>query len=229
MFRVFYLPSLHSVSLCASQIGPSQMIPRNSKICFSVSILTKKIANEFPGRVVTVKLVYEKHAKMFLAWFGCEKYKKCEIYFTGKTALFRKKFQTFYARAARSAISPNVHQFCQPKSSFFMRETAVKWISFFLEFLMLYEVYWAEFENLLKLWPPRMKCDIRREFPINFWKLWLYYVKLPEKICFGPIRMEIQKFPNLCFEIPLGTFLRHNNVLYNLKSFSHCALPHLCL
>ena len=55
--------------------------------------------------------------------------------------LFQNNFQIFNAQATRYALSSTFHQFCQPKSSFFMRETAVKWISFFLEFLMLYEVY----------------------------------------------------------------------------------------
>ena len=35
----------------------------------------------------------------------------------------------------------NVHQFCIAKSSCLMRKTTVKRISFFLEILMLYEVY----------------------------------------------------------------------------------------
>ena len=35
----------------------------------------------------------------------------------------------------------NVHKFCKPKTSCFMRETAVKRISFSLQFLMLHEVF----------------------------------------------------------------------------------------
>ena len=37
--------------------------------------------------------------------------------------------------------SSNVHQVCTPKSNNFLRETAVKRISIFLEILMLYEAY----------------------------------------------------------------------------------------
>ena len=70
-----------------------------------------------------------------------KKLKKCEIRLTGKTTLFERDFQTLNVRAARAALSSHVHQFFKPKSSRFMRETAVKRISFFLEFLKLYEVY----------------------------------------------------------------------------------------
>ena len=49
-----------------------------------------------------------------------------------KTTLFRRDFQTLNARAVRAELSSNVHQYCKPKSSCFMRETAVKQISFFL-------------------------------------------------------------------------------------------------
>ena len=38
-------------------------------------------------------------------------------------------FETLNSRAARAALSSNVHQFCKPKSSCFLRETAVKQIS----------------------------------------------------------------------------------------------------
>ena len=55
-----------------------------------------------------------------------EKCRKYEIRFTGKTTLFRGDFQTLNARAARTAFSSNVQQFFKPKSSCFMRETAVK-------------------------------------------------------------------------------------------------------
>ena len=48
---------------------------------------------------------------------------KYEIRFTCKTTLFRRDFQTLNARAARTALSSNVHQFCIRKSSCFMRET----------------------------------------------------------------------------------------------------------
>ena len=43
-------------------------------------------------------------------------------------------FQTLNAQAARTALSSNLHQFCKPKFSCFMRETE---FSFFLEYLML--------------------------------------------------------------------------------------------
>ena len=69
---------------------------------------------------------------------------KYENRFTEKTSLFRKDSQTFNTLPARSVISSSVHQFCKPKSSCFMRETAVKRIGFFLEFLILYEVYISE-------------------------------------------------------------------------------------
>ena len=70
-----------------------------------------------------------------------EKCKKYGIRFMGKFTLIRRDFQTLNAGPARTAFSLNVHQFCKPKYSCFMRETAVKRIPFFLEFLMLYEVY----------------------------------------------------------------------------------------
>ena len=57
-----------------------------------------------------------------------------------KLPFFRRDFQTLNARAARTALSSNVHQFCKPKSSCFMRERAVKRISFFLNSFMLYEL-----------------------------------------------------------------------------------------
>ena len=69
-----------------------------------------------------------------------------EIRFTGQTSLFRKNFQTFNARAARSALFLNVLPFCKPKSSCFIRETVVKRISFFMEVLMLYVAYFAHFD-----------------------------------------------------------------------------------
>ena len=43
------------------------------------------------------------------------------------------QWQTLNARPVRTTLSSNVQQFCKPKSSFFMREKAVKRISFFLE------------------------------------------------------------------------------------------------
>ena len=52
-----------------------------------------------------------------------QKCKKYEIRFTSKTTLFRRDFQTLNARAARVALSSNVRQCCNPKSSCFMRET----------------------------------------------------------------------------------------------------------
>ena len=54
-----------------------------------------------------------------------EKCRKYEIRFTGKTTLFRGDFQTLNARAARAALSSNVHQFVLPKSSYYMRETVL--------------------------------------------------------------------------------------------------------
>ena len=73
--------------------------------------------------------------------YNSEKCKQYEICFAGKTPLFPRDFQTLNARAARAALSLNIHQFFRPKSSCLMHETDVKRISFFLEFLMLYEVY----------------------------------------------------------------------------------------
>ena len=56
------------------------------------------------------------------------------ILFTDKTTLFRWHFQTLNAR---DALSSNVHMFtCQNLATYFMRETAVKLITFFLEILM---------------------------------------------------------------------------------------------
>ena len=69
------------------------------------------------------------------------KWNKYEIRFTWKTTFFWRDFQTLNSRPAVTALSSNVRQFCKPKSSCFMRETAVKRISFFLEFLIVYEVY----------------------------------------------------------------------------------------
>ena len=70
-----------------------------------------------------------------------------------KLPFFRRDFQTL-----RTALSSNVHQFCKPKSSCFMRERAVKRISFFLEFLMLYEVYSNFFHAVLALSCGPAKC-----------------------------------------------------------------------
>ena len=73
--------------------------------------------------------------------YNSEKCKKYDISFPVKTALFRRDFQALKTREARTALSSNGYHFYKPKSSCFMRETPVKRISFFLEFLMLYEVY----------------------------------------------------------------------------------------
>ena len=48
--------------------------------------------------------------------------------------LFQRDFQTLNAHTEIAALSSNAHEFCKPKSSYFMRETAVKRIS------LLYEV-----------------------------------------------------------------------------------------
>ena len=73
--------------------------------------------------------------------YSSEKCKEYEIRFMDKTTLFRRDFLNLNKRAARTALSSNVHEFCKPKSSCFMREMAVTRISFSLELLMLYEVY----------------------------------------------------------------------------------------
>ena len=52
--------------------------------------------------------------------------------------LFRRNFQTLNARAARAALPSNVHQFCRPKSTCFMRETD-------LFFPGIFDVVWALF------------------------------------------------------------------------------------
>ena len=66
---------------------------------------------------------------------------KFDIRFTGKTTLFLRNYQIFNVRAARATLSSNAHHVCTPKSKNFLRDTAVTRISFFLEILMLYEVY----------------------------------------------------------------------------------------
>ena len=48
---------------------------------------------------------------------------------------FERDLRHLNTRAARTALSSNFDQFCKPKLSCFMRETAVKRVSFFLEFL----------------------------------------------------------------------------------------------
>ena len=55
--------------------------------------------------------------------------------------LISKGVQTLNAGTARATLPLNVNQVCTPKSNNFLRETTVKRISFFLEILMLYEVY----------------------------------------------------------------------------------------
>ena len=65
-----------------------------------------------------------------------------------KTTLFRRNFQFLNTRASRPTFSSNVHQLYKPKSRCFMCETAVKRISFILEFLMLYEVYQDIFHSV---------------------------------------------------------------------------------
>ena len=97
---------------------------------------------------------------------------KNAIRFTGKTTLFQRYFQTLNTWAAITTFSSNVHQFCKPKSSCFMRETAVKRIQFFLEFFMLHEVYdstyWKFMEKILqvKLFIDDFEafCDINFKF-----------------------------------------------------------------
>ena len=63
--------------------------------------------------------------------YNTEKCKKYGIRFTSKTTRFQMDFQVLNARAARFDINSNVHLVYKPKSSCFMRETAVKRISFF--------------------------------------------------------------------------------------------------
>ena len=73
-----------------------------------------------------------------------QQWKMQEIWnlFHGENYLISKGFSNFeHTTPARSTLSSNVHQFCKPKSSCFMREKTVKRISFFLELFMLYEVY----------------------------------------------------------------------------------------
>ena len=104
-----------------------------------------------------------------------EQCKKYEIRFTRKTTLFRRDFQNLYARATRTALSSNIHQFWIPKFNFFVSETAVKRISFYLEILRLYEVYFQQkiFESrfirkyryLCKFWQDQMV------FCTNFYKI----------------------------------------------------------
>ena len=67
------------------------------------------------------------NALIFISIFKIE----YEICFTGKTTVFRRDFQTLNTRAGGTVLSSNVHQFFKQKSYCFMRETAVKRISFF--------------------------------------------------------------------------------------------------
>ena len=94
--------------------------------------------------------ILDRGQKFFRFWYfaiidhiryNSEKWKKFEIRFTGKTTLFWRNFQTLKARTARATLSSNVHQVCTPKSNNFLSDTTVTRISFFLEILMLYEVY----------------------------------------------------------------------------------------
>ena len=96
------------------------------------------------------------------------KCKEYEIRFTGKTTLFWSAFQTLNTRAGRTALYSNVHQCCKPKSRYSMCETAVKRISFFLEFLMLYEVYPSKTKVLLMI--PRQEKQ-QEFFSRPFWAL----------------------------------------------------------
>ena len=62
------------------------------------------------------------------------------------------------------------HQFCIPKSSCFMRETAVKQISFFLEMLMLYEEAEcpdSKWNKLKRTYPKCSRAIFCRFFCIN--------------------------------------------------------------
>ena len=69
-----------------------------------------------------------------------QQWKMQEIYnpFHGEYYLISKRFSNFEHTTSKNCLSSNAHQFCKPKYSCLMRETAVKRISFFLE---LYEVY----------------------------------------------------------------------------------------
>ena len=95
----------------------------------------RNVTNFTPINRETCVKLFERYRQ---TTYNSKKCKKYEIRFTEKTALFRKGFQTLNARPERTALSSNVDQFCKPKSSCFVRGTAVKRISFFLEFLMLY-------------------------------------------------------------------------------------------
>ena len=67
--------------------------------------------------------------------YNSEKSKKYEIIFTGKNTWFQSDFRILKARAARSDFISKV--------DFFMPETSVKRIVFFVHFLMLYVVYFT--------------------------------------------------------------------------------------
>ena len=70
-----------------------------------------------------------------------EKCKKCEIRFTDKTTYFRRIFQTLNTRPARTALFLNLHQFCKPKSSCFMRETDFVFPGIFDVVSIVYQPY----------------------------------------------------------------------------------------
>ena len=87
---------------------------------------------------------------------------KYEIHFTGKTTLFRRYFQTLNALAARATLSSNVHQFCIPKSSLFMRETAMKRVS------MFYEVYRVQEFVIFLPFSLNFMRNLHLDFPVIF-------------------------------------------------------------
>ena len=57
-----------------------------------------------------------------------------------KLAYFEEIYKLWTHEPRIPVLSSNIHQFCIPNSSCFMRETAAKQISLFLKILMLYEV-----------------------------------------------------------------------------------------
>ena len=86
-----------------------------------------------------------KYSKLFRN-IDCRtrKRQKYEIRFTRKITRSERNFQVLIVQVARIDIISNVHHFCKPKSSCFLRETAaaVKRIPFFVPFSMFWVVYW---------------------------------------------------------------------------------------
>ena len=92
---------------------------------------------------------YRHHTSM-------QSWKILELWKVGKTLGFLNGFRILNARAARFDFISMIDHFCKPKSSCFLRETAVKRIAFFVYFSLLYVVYrHAPYSNA-RLGPARL-------------------------------------------------------------------------